>query len=226
MRKKWRKPLSLMLVAAMAVIPLSAPKAQAAKKKGVSLSKTSLQVRVKKSKRVKIKNLSGKKIRSAKWTVAKGSSVIWLSRKSKSGVTIKGKKKGTATVKVKIKAGSKTYTKKLKVSVTKPVTKSSIKFNSTKLSMKNGESQVIKIQNTTGLKIKSVKWSVTTGSDVVSLSGKSKKEVTVKAAKQGAATVQAKIKTEDGTATRAASVTVEAAEPTPGGNTDPGTSSQ
>ena len=154
----------------MVVIPISAPKAQAAKKKGVSLSKTSLQVRVKKSKRVKIKNFSGRKIRSVKWNVTKGSSVVKLSKKSKSGVTIKGKKKGTATVRAKIKAGSKVYTKKLKVSVTKPVTKSTMKLSSTKLSIKNGESQMIKIQNTTGLKIKSVNWTVTTGSDVVSLS--------------------------------------------------------
>ena len=227
MIRKWRKPLSLMLAAAMVVIPISAPKAQAAKKKGVSLSKTSLQVRVKKSKRVKIKNFSGRKIRSVKWNVTKGSSVVKLSKKSKSGVTIKGKKKGTATVRAKIKAGSKVYTKKLKVSVTKPVTKSTMKLSSTKLSIKNGESQMIKIQNTTGLKIKSVNWTVTTGSDVVSLSGKSKKAVTVKAVKQGTAVVQAKIKTAEGTTSRTASVTVVAAGAAPGGSTtDPGVSTQ
>lgn len=62
MRLQWKKPLSLMLAASLMVIPFSALTAQAAKKKkGVTLSKTSLQVKVKKSKRVKIKNSSGKK---------------------------------------------------------------------------------------------------------------------------------------------------------------------
>lgn len=211
----------------MVVVSVSVPKAQAAKKRGVSLSKTSIQVRVKKSKRVKIKNSSGKKISSVKWTVTKGSSVIRLSKKSKSGVTIKGKKKGTATVKAKIKAGSKTYTKKLKVSVTKPVTKSTLKLSSAKLNFKAGESSQLKIQNTTGLTIKSVKWTVTKGSDIVSLSDKSKKAATVKAVKQGTATVQAKIKTAEGTATRTAGITVTAAEAsTPGNTANPGTSTQ
>ncbi len=211
MGKRCKKSLAMILAAAITVVPFSASDdVQAAKKKGISLSKKSLQVRVKKSKRVKIKNSSGKKIRSVKWSVTKGSSVIRLSKKSKSGVTIKGKKKGTATVKVKIKAGSKTVTKKLKVSVTKPVTKKTLKLSTTKLSMKTGNSQKITIKNTTGLTVKSVTWSVKKGSGVVTLSGKSKKSVTVKAAKAGAATVQAKIKTAEGTTTRTAAVTVTA----------------
>lgn len=215
MRKNWQKPLAVLLAAAMAVVPFSLPAdIQAAKKKGVSLSKKTLQVREKKSKRVKVKNSSGKKIRSVKWKVIKGSSVIKLSKKSKSGVTIKGKKKGTATVRAKIKTGSKTYTRKVKVSVTKPVTKKTLKLSATKLSMKAGNSQKITIKNTTGLTVKSVKWSVTGGSDVVTLSGKSKKSVTVKAVKTGAAILQAKIKTAEGTATRTAGITVTAATST------------
>ena len=215
MRKNWQKPLAVLLAAAMAVVPFSLPDdIQAAKKKGVSLSKKTLQVREKKSKRVKVKNSSGKKIRSVKWKVIKGSSVIKLSKKSKSGVTIKGKKKGTATVRAKIKTGSKTYTRKVKVSVTKPVTKETLKLSATKLSMKAGNSQKITIKNTTGLTVKSVKWSVTGGSDVVTLSGKSKKSVTVKAVKTGAAILQAKIKTAEGTATRTAGITVTAATST------------
>ena len=215
MRLQWKKPLSLMLAASLMVIPFSALTAQAAKKKkGVTLSKTSLQVKVKKSKRVKIKNSSGKKIKSVKWTISKGKSVIGLSKKNKSGITIKGKKKGSATVKAKIKAGAKTYNRTLKVSVTKPVTNSTLKLDKTSLALKTGETGQISIQNTTGLKISSVKWSVTAGGDAVSLSGQSKKSVSVKAVKQGAAKVQAKIKTTEGTATRTASVTA-AAVPSP-----------
>ena len=211
MRKNWQKPLAVLLTAAMAVVPFSLPDdIQAAKKKGVSLSKKTLQVREKKSKRVKVRNSSGKKIRSVKWKVIKGSSVIKLSKKSKSGVTIKGRKKGTATVRAKIKAGSKTYTSKVKVSVTKPVTKKTLKLSTEKISLKTGSSQKITIKNTTGLAVKSVKWSVTKGGDVVTLSGKSTKAVTVKALKTGAAILQAKIKTADGTATRTAGITVTA----------------
>lgn len=218
MRLQWKKPLSLMLAASLMVIPFSALTAWAAKKKkGVTLSKTSLQVKVKKSKRVKIKNSSGKKIKSVKWTISKGKSVIGLSKKNKSGITIKGKKKGSATVKAKIKAGAKTYNRTLKVSVTKPVTDSTLKLDKTSLALKTGETGQISIRNTTGLKISSVKWSVTAGGDAVSLSGQSKKSVSVKAVKQGAAKVQAKIKTTEGTATRTASVTAEAApSPDPG----------
>lgn len=211
MRKNWQKPLAVLLAAAMAVVPLSLPdEIQAAKKKTVSLSKKTLQVREKKSKKVKVKNTTGKKIKRVKWKVTKGSSVVKLSKKSKSGVTIKGKKKGTATVQAKIKAGSKTYTKKVKVSVTKPVTKKTLKLSTTKISLKTGNSQKVTIKNTTGLTVKSVKWSVIKGSDVVSLSGKSKKSVTVKAVKAGAAIVQARIKTAEGTVARTAGVTVTA----------------
>lgn len=216
MKRRWEKSLAMILAGAMIAVPFSMPdNVQAAKKKGISLSKKSLQVRVKKSKRVKIKNSSGKKIQSVKWKVTKGSSVIKLSKKSKSGVTIKGKKKGTATVRAKIKAGSKTYTKKLKVSVTEPVTKKTLKLSSTKLSIKAGNSQKITIKNTTGLTVKSVKWSVTKGSGAVTLSGTSKKSVTVKAVKAGTATLQAKIKTAEGTATRTADITVTAASKVP-----------
>lgn len=148
MRLQWKKPLSLMLAASLMVIPFSALTAWAAKKKkGVTLSKTSLQVKVKKSKRVKIKNSSGKKIKSVKWTISKGKSVIGLSKKNKSGITIKGKKKGSATVKAKIKAGAKTYNRTLKVSVTKPVTDSTLKLDKTSLALKTGETGQISIRN-------------------------------------------------------------------------------
>lgn len=211
MRTNRQKSLAVLLAVAMAAVTFSMPDdIQAAKKKSVTLSKKTVQVREKKSKRIKVKNSTGKKIRSVKWKVIKGSSVIKLSKKSKSGVTIKGRKKGTATVRAKIKAGSKTYTSKVKVSVTKPVTKKTLKLSTEKISLKTGSSQKITIKNTTGLAVKSVKWSVTKGGDVVTLSGKSKKAVTVKASKTGAAILQAKIKTADGTATRTAGITVTA----------------
>ena len=119
MGKKWNRPLAMVLAVTMIVLLFSLAPVQAAKKEGVSLSTASLKLKEKESKRVTIKKQSGEKVKSVKWAVTKGSSVVALSKKSKTGVTIKGKKKGTATVKAKIKAKSKTYTKTLKVTVSK-----------------------------------------------------------------------------------------------------------
>ena len=210
MSKKCKKQIALMMAFVLAMMPFSASTAQAAKTKTIPLNKKTIQVKVKKSKKITIRNTSGKKIKKVKWSVTKGSSVIKLTKKSRSGVTIKGKKKGTAVVRAKITAGSKTITKKVTVTVTKPITKKTLKLSRTNLSLAAGTSQNLEIKNTTGLKIKRVTWSVTSGSDVVVLSKKTKKSVLIQGSKQGTAAVQAKIKTADGTTTRKATITVSA----------------
>ncbi|MCI8769675.1 MAG: family 43 glycosylhydrolase [Lachnospiraceae bacterium] len=77
--------------------------------------------------------------------------------------------------------------------------KKTITLVKAKQSLKVGKQQQIKINNTTGKKIKSVKWSVTKGKNAIKLSKKSKSSVTVKAVKKGNATVQAKVKMTDKT---------------------------
>ncbi len=89
------------------------------------------------------------------------------------------------------------------------ITKKTLKFDKTKINLNTGKSCQVKIKNTSGVKVKSTKWSVTKGKDIVKLSQKSKQSVTVKAKKQGKATVQASIKTASVTVTRTFNVTVK-----------------
>lgn len=115
---------------------------------------------------------------------------------------------------------------------TSQAAKKTISLSKAKLSLKSGKKQKILVNNSTGKKITSVKWSVTKGNNVVKLSKKTKKSVIVKAVKPGKATVQAKIKTSDKkTYTRKANFTVSAAaqpsvtptaepEPTPAATPD------
>lgn len=119
MKKKGRQLFTLLLVTAMIVAFISESGVQAAGKKGIFLSKSSLTLKVKKSKKVTVRNTSGKKVKKVKWTVTKGTSVIKLSDKSKSGVTIKGKKKGNAIVKAQITIKGKKMVKTVKVKVIK-----------------------------------------------------------------------------------------------------------
>lgn len=102
--------------------------------------------------------------------------------------------------------------------------KKTVSLNKTKLSMNTGESKQLKIKNTAGLTVKSVKWSVTKGKNVVKLSKKTKKSVSVKAVKKGNASVHATIKTASKTITKTASISVSAAskpEPTSPSPTNP-----
>ncbi len=86
--------------------------------------------------------------------------------------------------------------------------KKTVTLNKAKFSMEPGSSTQLKVQNTSKSKVQSVTWSVIKGKDVVKLSAKSKKSVIVKAVKKGKATIQAKIKTSNGTFTRKSVVTV------------------
>ena len=88
------------------------------------------------------------------------------------------------------------------------ITKKTLKLDSTNIKLTAGNSRKVKIKNTSGIKIKGVKWSVTKGKNVVKLSQASKQSVVVKAVKQGTASVQAKIKTASGAVTRAVQVKV------------------
>ncbi len=82
------------------------------------------------------------------------------------------------------------------------ITKKTLKLDSTNIKLTAGNSRKVKIKNTSGIKIKGVKWSVTKGKNVVKLSQASKQSVVVKAVKQGTASVQAKIKTASGAVKR------------------------
>lgn len=88
------------------------------------------------------------------------------------------------------------------------ITEKTLKLSNTDIQLKAGKSRKVNIKNTSGVKIKSVKWSVTKGKNIVKLSNASKQSVTVKAIKQGTATIQAKIKTAKGTVARTAKVKV------------------
>ena len=104
--------------------------------------------------------------------------------------------------------------------------KKTVTLNKAKFSMEPGSSTQLKVQNTSKSKVQSVTWSVIKGKDVVKLSAKSKKSVIVKAVKKGKATIQAKIKTSNGTFTRKAVVTVSNnRQPVPETTQEPASSS-
>lgn len=101
---------ALALAMVVGVVP-----AEAASKPALSASKVSIKVGA--TKKVTVKKAKAKKVT---WSVNKaGKKVVKLSKASKKGVTIKGSKAGKATVTAKIKVGKKTYTKTVKVTVTK-----------------------------------------------------------------------------------------------------------
>lgn len=117
MKRNRKKLIALLLVLAMAAAPFGISRVQAAKKT-VSLSKAKLSLKAGEQQQVTVKNTTGKKVLSVKWSITKGDGVVQLSQKTKKSVTIKGRKQGTATVQAKIKtAGKKTYTKKVTVTV-------------------------------------------------------------------------------------------------------------
>ncbi len=116
----------LAAVAALALtltcIPAQGAQAAGAWGKKIKLSPATVKVKAKKTKKVKIKNSSGKKITKVKWSVKKGASVVKLTGKKKTGVTIQGKKKGTAVVSAKITTKAGSVTKQVNVTVTKAST--------------------------------------------------------------------------------------------------------
>lgn len=122
MRGKLKKQIALMLVIVMAVTSLSMTNVMAAKKT-IRMSQTSVQLSVNKTKKITIKNSTGKKIQKVTWSISKGKKVVKLSSKTKKGVTIKGLKAGTAVVSAKIRTKSGTVTRKIKVTVKKSTKK-------------------------------------------------------------------------------------------------------
>ena len=179
-----------------------------AAKKTVKLSCSSAVLETGKNKRITVKNTTGKKIKKVRWKVTKGAKYLSLSSKKGQSIKVKAKKTGNATVTAKITLkNKKTYTKKLKVRVVKAVSASNLKMSASKVSLQKGKTQTVAITNKTGQKISSVKWNVTGGKGVVSVSG-TKKKGTIKAVKAGSAQISTKIKLESGTVTRTIRVTV------------------
>ncbi len=88
------------------------------------------------------------------------------------------------------------------------ITNKTLKLSKTKVNLNVGDDDKVKVKAASGLKVKSVKWSVTKGKGIIKLSAKSNKSVLITGVKEGKATVQAKIKTSAGTATRTVNVTV------------------
>lgn len=108
------KSLSLALV--FALFGGAAPDVQAAKKPKLSTKKVSLYV--KKSKKIKIKNVKAKKVKKLTVTSSK-KAVAKVKKNGKTAFTITGKKAGKATVKANVKVGKKTTKLSVKVTVKK-----------------------------------------------------------------------------------------------------------
>ena len=108
------KSLSLALI--LALFGGTAPDVQAAKKPKLSTKKVSLYV--KKSKKIKIKNVKAKKVKKLTVTSSK-KAVAKVKKNGKTAFTITGKKAGKATVKAKVKVGKKTTKLSVKVTVKK-----------------------------------------------------------------------------------------------------------
>ncbi len=125
MEKKWRKSMAVFIAASMVLMSFMAHNVHAAvnapppgvTKKTLKFEKTKLDINSGESGKARIKNSSGVKIKSTKWSVPKGKDVVKLSKKSKQSVVVSGKKQGTAVVKAKIKTAYKTVTRTLKVTV-------------------------------------------------------------------------------------------------------------
>ena len=116
--------------------------------------------------------------KSVKWTVVKGKKNIKLYSKKSKTVKVKALKSGTVTIKAKAKYGGKT--KSIKVTI---VPKLSVSPSSVKMS--TGQTMKLTANN-------NVKWSISSGSDYISLSAAKSKSVTVNGKKPGTGYVMAK----------------------------------
>lgn len=84
------------------------------------------------------------------------------------------------------------------------------KLSKTKVTMTAGNKKKITVKNAKAAKVKSVKWTVNKkGKKVIKLTGKTKKQVTIRALKKGSAVVTVKIKTKKKTVTKKIKVTVK-----------------
>ena len=120
MKKMQGKILSIALISALAMSSWPTAEIQAAKKIVPKLSKSKVSLKVGSKKKITVKYGKKAKVKSVKWSVnKKGKKIVSLTKKSKKGMTIKALKKGKATVTAKIKTAAKTYTRKIKVTVTK-----------------------------------------------------------------------------------------------------------
>lgn len=120
MKRKQRNILSIALILAMTMSSLSTAEIQAAKKIMPKLSKSRVSMQAGTKKKITVKYVKKAKVKSVKWTVnKKGKKIVSLTKKSKKGMTIKALKKGKATVTAKMKTATKTYTRQIKVTVTK-----------------------------------------------------------------------------------------------------------
>ncbi len=108
------KTLALTLALTTVATATPANEAEAAKKP--ALSKKKVTVNVKKSTKIKIKNVKAKKVRKLTVKIDK-KKIASVKKNGKTAFTITGKKAGKANVTAKIKVGKKTTTLKVKVTV-------------------------------------------------------------------------------------------------------------
>ncbi len=118
MQHRAKRVIAKALACAMALSLAGAGVSEADAAKKPKLSKKSISVAVKKSKKVTIKNVKAKKVK--KLTVkSKNKKIAAVKKKGKTAFTVTGKKKGNTKVTVKVKVGKKTTSLTLKVKVTK-----------------------------------------------------------------------------------------------------------
>lgn len=115
------KVLAVALAAGMVVSSLPGTVASAKKKvKNPTLGKTKVSITVGKTKKITVKQNKGPKVKKVTIKLSKKQKkLVKITKKTKKYLKVKGIKAGKTTIKVKIKAGKKTYTRKLKVTVTK-----------------------------------------------------------------------------------------------------------
>ena len=123
----WKRHTAILLAVLLLVSVFSVTDVQAAKKKTVKLSASTVKLKVGKTKTIKVKNTTKSKIKKVKWKITRGKSYIKIFKKTKKYVKIKAKKKaGTAVVQAKISTkAKKTYTRKVKIKVQKNTSTSS-----------------------------------------------------------------------------------------------------
>lgn len=120
MKRKRGRMLAAALISALVISSLPAADVQAAKKTAPKLSRSKVSLKAGSRKKITVKSVKKVKVKSVKWSVnKKGKKIVRLTKKSKKSMTIKAIKKGKAVVTAKIRTRKKTYTRTVKVTVTK-----------------------------------------------------------------------------------------------------------
>ena len=115
------KTLAVVLAAGMVIA--SAPVSGAKKVKKPTLGNTKVSITVGKTKKIAVKKNNGPKVKKVSISLTKKQKkIVKITKTTKTYFKVKGLKAGKTTLKVKVKAGKKTYTKKLAVTVTKAST--------------------------------------------------------------------------------------------------------